>query len=363
MKPEHENARLVRFGDHAIGDGRPTFVTMEAGPTHDGVESALRLIDIAAAAEADAIKFQIVDPDRLVADRTMPFTYSVLVDRESGATEEVTEPLYNILCRRALSGAEWKAVKTHADSYGLAFFATVAFDDELSLLETLGCDSVKIASGDVNHLPLIRRAARTGMCLQLDTGNATLGEIEQAVDVARAEGNEHIIIHQCPSGYPARLESINLNIIPTLRRLFPFPVAFSDHTPGWDMDIAAVSMGANLVEKTITEDRMTRSVEHIFSIEKPDAQRFVSAIRELEVAMGSPRRILHASERQSRLAIRRSTWLVRDARGGERVRDLAVEFRRPAFEGIAPDIFETLGERHLRCDLAAGHQLVLADLD
>ena len=97
------------------------------------------------------------------------------------------------------------------------------------------------------------------MCLQLDTGNSSIGEIEAAVDVIRAAGNENIIIHHCPSGYPAHLESINLNVIPTLKRMFPYPIAYSDHTPGWEMDVAALALGANLIEKSITEDRMTRS--------------------------------------------------------------------------------------------------------
>ena len=110
----------------------------------------------------------------------------------------------------------------------------------------------------------------------------------------RAEGNENIIIHHCPSGYPARLEGINLNIITTLRKMFPYPVAFSDHSPGWDMDVAAVTLGANLVEKTISEDRTTRGVEHIFSIEPRDMKKFVETVRGIEIALGiaSPR---HAS--------------------------------------------------------------------
>ena len=134
-------------------------------------------------------------------------------------------------------------LKAYSDSLGLAFFSTVGFEEDIRLLEEIGCHSIKIASGDINHFPLIRMAARTGICLQIDTGSSTLGEIERAVDVIRSEGNENIIIHHCPSGYPARLESVNLNIIPTLKRLFPYPIAFSDHTPGWEMDVAAVALG------------------------------------------------------------------------------------------------------------------------
>jgi sialic acid synthase SpsE len=163
------------------------------------MDSAKRLITLAAGAGADAIKFQIFDPDLLVADRSQTISYDVLVDRASGQTETITESLYDLLCRRCLSQREWQDLKAHSDRLGLAFFATVAFQEDIELLARLKCDSIKIASADVNHIPLIRSAARTGMCIQLDTGNATLGEIERAIDVVRQEGNERIIIHQCPS--------------------------------------------------------------------------------------------------------------------------------------------------------------------
>ena len=208
---------MVKFGDRDVGDGAACFITFEAGATHDGIEAAKSLVQLAAEAGADAVKFQIFDPDRLIADKTMPFSYEILVDRETGATESISEPLYDILVRRCMTRDAWSDLKAYSDSLGLAFFATVGFEDDIELIEELGCHSVKIASADVNHFPLIRRAAQTGMCIQLDTGNATIGEIEQAVDVIRSEGNENIIIHQCPSGYPARLESINLNIITTLK--------------------------------------------------------------------------------------------------------------------------------------------------
>ena len=287
---------MTAIGNRQVGDGYPCFITFEAGPTHNGLKSAIKLVSLAAEAGADAVKFQIFDPDLLVADRKQLFSYEVLVDRDTGETATVEESLYELLCRRCLQTEEWKKLKAHSDSLGLAFFATVAFESDIELLEELECDSIKIASADVNHFPLIRRAARTGMCLQLDTGNATLEEIESAVDVIKAEGNENIIIHQCPSGYPARLESINLNIIRTLKQMFPYPVAYSDHTPGWDMDIAAVAIGANLVEKTITEDKTTRSVEHIMSLEPGEMKTFVKVIRDLEIAMGSNRRVLHEEE-------------------------------------------------------------------
>lgn len=353
---------MVNFGKRIVGDGQPCFITFEAGPTHDGLESAKRFVALTAQAGADAIKFQILDPDRLVADKSQTFSYEVLVDRETGRTETVTEPLYDILCRRTISKEEWRELKRYSDSFGLAFFATIAFDDEIGLLEEMGCDSIKIASADVNHWPLIRKAARTGMCIQLDTGNATIGEIEEAVDIIISEDNKNIIIHNCPSGYPARLESINLKLIPTLKRIFPYPVAFSDHTPGWDMDIAAVTLGANLVEKTITEDRMKRSVEHIFSLEPHEMNIFINKIRDLEIAMGNSRRILHQVEREKRKAIRRSAFLKKAVAKGQSVSDAAIEFRRPGY-GISPKEFENHMDRIFARNLPAEHMIELTNLE
>ncbi len=353
---------MFHIGSKQIGDGAPCFITFEIGPTHCGIDSAKRLIKHAAQAGADAVKVQILDPDRLVSDKEQLFSYEVLKDKSSGETETIEEPLYDILKRRYLEKTEWKEVKKYSDSLGMAFFATIGFDDEVDFLVDLQCHSIKIASSDVNHFPLIRRAAKTGMCIQLDTGMASIDEIGKAINVISEEGNENIIIHQCPSGYPARIESINLNIISTLKKMFPYPVAFSDHTPGFEMDIAAVALGANLIEKTITEDRTTRSVEHIMSIEPNEMTDFIQTIREVEIALGSHNRILHSEEKSKRDALRRSAFLVNNSIAGKSLEECEIEFRRPGF-GITPDQFETVSKLKLNKDLPAGHMLRIEDIN
>jgi sialic acid synthase SpsE len=350
------------IGDREIGDGHPCFITFEAGATHSGLEYAKKLVQLAATSGANAVKFQIFDVNRLVSDRKQLFSYQVLIDKESGTTEEVQEPLYDILLRRSLSREEWKEVKKASDRAGLAFFATVGFPEDIELLQELECHSIKIASSDVNHHPLIRQAAKTGMCVQLDTGNSTIGEIEEAIDVILQEGNENIIIHQCPSGYPAHLESINLNIIPTLKQMFQVPIAYSDHTPGWDMDVAAVSLGANLVEKTITLDRTTPSVEHIFSLEPSEMTQFVQIIRNLETALGHPRRFMSEAERQKRLAARRSCFYQKTLQKGERLTEEVIDYRRPGY-GIPPrEVTKLIGSR-VRRDCPEGKQIEWTDLE
>lgn len=352
---------MIKIGKKLVGDGHPTFITFEAGPTHNGLESAKRLVKLSAEAGADAVKFQIFDPDELVGDKGLLYSYDVLIDKEIGETETITEPLYDIFARRSMTDSEWMELKAFSDSLGLTFFATIGDKKGLDLVKKIGCHSIKVASADLNYLPWLREIAKVGVSLQLDTGNATFGEIERAVDVIRAEGNNQIIIHNCPTGYPARLESINLNILPSLKRLFNCPVAYSDHSPGEIMDVAAIALGANLVEKTITEDRTTRSVEHIMSIEPHEMKKFVETIREVEIAMGQPRRIMTDYEKQKRLNAMRSLVLDQDVTQGQKLCNVKVKFKRPGY-GIAPDAYESMLDMTFSKDLPNGHVVSIHEL-
>lgn len=352
---------MFELAGKPIGGGCPTYVVFEAGPTHDGFETAGRLVKEAAGAGADAVKFQLLDPDRLVSDRKQLFSYQVLKERGSNEFETVSEPLYDILSRRCMSRDEWHAIKLLCDDLGVTFFATATFEDEVEFLSELNVDTIKICSGDVDCFPIIRTCAKRGFCLQIDTGNATIGEVERAVDAALEEGCDRLVIHNCPSGYPARLESINLRIIPTLKSMFGFPVAFSDHTPGWEMDIAAVALGADMVEKTITLDRTIRSPEHSFSLEPGDMRNFVESIRNLEKALGSARRIMPPEERKRAKAVRRSIVLSRDVESGESVTEDVLTYARPG-DGLRPELAGLILGFRFNKALKKGHMLSLRDI-
>lgn len=352
----------IKINGKKIGDDSTCFIVFEAGPTHDGLESAIELVEMAARSGADAIKFQILNPDRLVADKTQQFTFDILVNKETGETKTVSESLYKLLKSRSLSFDDWRKVKKAADDCHIAFFATAGFEDEVDFLVDLGCDSIKIASADLNHFPLLRKVAASGVVVQIDTGNGTIGEVEKAVEVLNEAGCDKIVIHQCPSGYPAHLESIHLNMIKTLRSMFDYPIAFSDHTPGWHMDVAAIALGASLLEKTITKDRCTPSVEHIFSLEEQDAKEFVKIINEVEMGLGKARRAMSANQRNNRNMVRRSAFIADAAEAGRVLSSLAIEYRRPG-DGIGPDLIEQLTDSKLRHNLPKGHKLTLSDLE
>ena len=171
------------------------------------------------------------------------------------------------------------------------------------------------------------------------------------------EGNDNVIIHHCPSGYPARLESIHLKMIPTLKKMFPnYFVAFSDHSPGWEMDIAAISLGAGMVEKTITLDRFTKSCEHSYSLEGDSIKDFVSAVRNIEVALGDERRILPKDLRLKRKNTRRSPYALRKIFKGELISRKDFEFKRPG-KGISEEEFKILLNTSISKDLEKGNFL------
>ena len=354
--------RVIKIGNNKIGDGCRTFIVFEAGPTHTGLESAKKLVDIAVRAGADAIKFQMMDVDRLMGDKDYTFEYKVLVNRKTGKTETIREPLYDILKRRELKREEWMELKYYCNRKGITFFSTACFKDEIDfLVDELEVPSIKINSGDVNYLSLIEYAAKKGVNIQLDTGNSEIWEIERAVNLIEDAGNRSIIIHHCPSGYPAYLDSIHLNMIKTLKTMFDYPIAFSDHTPGWVMDVAALTLGVDMLEKTVTLDKTTRSCEHMFSLEEKEAIEFIKTIRDVEIALGSNRRRLSKEAREGKLKGRRSAFLLRDLKSGEEIREEDIEFKRPGY-GIPPDMEEYIIGRKVKRDLKKWHMLQWSDL-
>lgn len=348
---------MIDIGKKSIGNNSPCYITLEAGPTIDGFESAKKLIEVAANSKADAIKFQILNADELVADKAQLFEYEILTNKFSGKTKTINEPLFDILKRRELTDDEWKELKKVCDSYGIEFFATIFSEHHLELINRLGASTVKIASSDINHIPLIVKAAQTGMCVQLDTGNASYGEINFAIKKIEERGNNKIIIHHCPTGYPAHLDNVQLSEISKLKKLFPYPIAFSDHTPGWHMNIAAVCMGANMIEKTITLDRTTPSVEHMFSLEEKEATVFVGEIREVEQAIKDTERKLNPDFKK-RYATRRSIFSKSHIQKGTKIMEEHLEYRRPGF-GLGPERLDDICSKMAKIDIPAGTMIGL----
>src|SRR5580700_7035038 len=337
-----------RIGGRPIGPGHPCYVIAEAGSNHNrDLDTAFRLIDAAVEAGADAVKFQTYTAEGLYSRRTPDISY--LKDQGLvGARESVWD-----LIKRVEIPWEWHAdLAAHATEAGIQFFSTPFQEEAVDLLEGIGVPAFKIASYEINHLPLIDRAARTGKPLLISTGMASLGDIERALDTAVAAGARDLLVMHCAVNYPPRFEDLNLRAIPTLQAAFRIPIGWSDHTPGHTADVVAVALGACAVEKHFTLSRDQTGPDHPFALEPGELRGMVTAIREAEDALGSSvKRVTDAEADLFRLG-RRSLVAARDVpAGGVLARDdLAV--KRPGF-GIPVDALEQVVGRHVAHDVVS----------
>ena len=345
------------IGGRAVGPGRPCYVIAEAGANHNRDHAtALRLIEVAAEAGADAVKFQTYTAEGLYSRRTPDISYL----KEKGLVSD-RESVWDLIKRVEIPW-EWHAdLARHAASCGIAFFSTPFEEAAVDALEAVGVPAYKIASYEVNHLPLIEHAARTGKPLLISTGMASLGDIERALDTAAAAGAHDLMVMHCAVNYPPRFEDLNLRAITTLRSAFQIPIGWSDHTPGHTADVVAVTLGACAVEKHFTLSRDQIGPDHPFALEPGELREMVTAIRETEEALGSSvKRVTDAEANLFRLG-RRSIVAARDVpAGGVLTReDLAV--KRPGF-GIPVDAREQVVGRHVAVDVVADQVLEWDDL-
>ena len=313
------------------------YITFEIGPTHTGFESCIEYCKKVKKSGADAIKIQMMDAERLIADKKQIFEYKILSKNKKKIINK-KESLYKILKRRELTKKQIEKIKFFCDKINLEFISTVFFEEDIDFLKNLGCNSIKIASADINYEKLLIKAAKSKLNIQLDTGMSTLEEIKKSISILKKHNNKNFLIHHCPSGYPANVEKINLNMINEIKSRFGCPVGFSDHSPDWEMSVAAVALGANLIEKTITFDRCYPSVEHIMSIELNKLEEFVKKINFTKKAIGKRDLTLTFKEIKNRNYLRRSAYFIRNELKGTKIKDCKIDFKRPGLGIDARDI-------------------------
>lgn len=338
-----QSYKTVKIGKRLVGEGEPCYIVFECGATHDGLESAKKLARAVADSGADAIKFQMVDPNRIMSNKDAEITFMT----PSG---EKTELVYDALKRRSLSPDEWRELKEYCDGLGLDFFSTAAFKDEIDLLVEIGSAAIKINAGDVNHYSLIEYAAKTGLPIFLD-GRAKYDELERGVRICEAAGNENIVIMHCPSGYPSRNDGVNLNTLSALKDIYRYPIGFSDHSPEKIMNFAAMVKGADIVEKTLTLDKSAPHVEHFMSLEPAHAKEFVKEMRAIEEAYGSPRIMFDTTLKQRS---RRSIIARQAVRKGENITRDHISFQRPGGRGFDADQYSDVVGKKAASDIPAG---------
>jgi N-acetylneuraminate synthase len=298
----------VRVGDRLIGPGHPAFLIAEAGVNHNGdVDLARRLVDAAARAGADAVKFQTFKAERLVTRDAPKAAYQ---RRGTDASETQLE----MLRRLELTEAHHAAIQAHCVDRGILFLSTPFDEPCADQLRGLGVPAFKVSSGDVTNLPFLQTLARKGLPLILSTGMSTLPEVNQAVaaiDGATAGRCPLVLLH-CVSSYPADPATANLRAMETMRQAFGVPVGYSDHTPGLEVPLAAAALGACVVEKHFTLDRALPGPDHAASLEPEELEALVRGIRAVEAALGHGRKEPTAVELDVARVARKSIVAARD---------------------------------------------------
>jgi N-acetylneuraminate synthase len=341
-----------------------TLVIAEAGVNHNGsLDVALRLVDAAADAGADVVKFQTFKADALATATAVKAQYQVANSGEAGSQLEMLRSL-------ELTPSHHHALVERCRERGLRFMSTAFDAASLAFLATLDMPAIKIPSGDVTCAPLLLQAARLRRPLIISTGMCTLADVEQALGVvafglttpripagrtdfaaayASAAGQaalrKHVKLLHCVTQYPAAFDAVNLRAMDTLSAAFGLPVGYSDHTNGIEVAIAAVARGAVVIEKHFTIDRSLPGPDHAASLEPGELKHMVTAIRRVELALGSGPKLPAQQELANRPLARRSVVAARTIRAGETISIDDLACKRPG-HGISPlELWDVAGRR------------------
>ena len=337
-----------------VGDGR-CFVIAEAGVNHNGdMALAHLLVDAAAAAGADAVKFQTFRADRLAAPAAPTAEYQ---RRNAGATDQRA-----MLAALELSEADHVALIAHCREAGIVFLSSAFDHDSIDLLDRLGVAAFKVPSPDCVNTPYLRRLAGLGRPVILSTGMCDMQDVGLGVNTLRAGGCEAIALLHCTSCYPAPDDELHLAAMRPMGECFGLPVGYSDHSEGVAVSIAAVALGAAVIEKHLTLDRTLPGPDHVASIEPDDFAALVRGVRQVERATGRPEKRPQPSERDTRVAARRSVAAARPLAAGARLQAEDAVILRPG-GGYPPDALKYLLGRRLARDVAAGALLAPEDFD
>lgn len=326
------------------------YVIAEAGVNHDGsAEKARKLIDIAADAAADAVKFQLFTTDEIISKNAPLAEYQ----KRSGEQSQ-----YDMVKRLELPYETFRDLKTYAESKGLDFIATPFDIASAQFLASLQVKALKIPSGELTNIPFLRQVADLHIFTIISTGMSTLEEIAEAVAPFRAAGTPYALLH-CVSAYPAPVDQINLRAMKTLEETFHVPVGYSDHTEGIQVSVTAAALGARIIEKHFTISRNDLGPDHAASLEPGELKEMIAITKDQQAlqrativkkALGMHGKQCQPCEENVRLVARRSVVVIRDVPAGTVLEASMLAIKRPG-TGIAPKYLEEVIGKKLTADL------------
>jgi len=326
--------RLVKIANKLIGEGRPTFIIAEAGVNHNGkIELAKKLVEIAANAGADAIKFQTYKSENLVTEKVAVADYARKnIGRNISQIEMVKslELKYN----------DFKKLKNYCDKKNIIFLSTPHSFDAIDFLEDL-VPAYKFGSGDITNIPALKHAAKKGKPMILGTGMSTIKEVKNAINTIKSEGNNQIIALHCTTSYPCPLDEVNLRAMQKMQNELDCLVGYSDHTLGITVPIAATAMGATVIEKHFTTSKKLPGPDHKASLEPNELKEMIKAIRDVEKILGNYEKKPTKSEEKIMKLVRKSIVANQNIQKGSSINKNMVAIKRPG-TGLNPSYIDVI---------------------
>ena len=319
-----------------------TFIIAEAGVNHNGsFELAKQLVDKAVWAGADCIKFQTFNSKNLVSKNAQKAEYQK-------KTTDSSESQLDMLKKLELSKEEFIELRDYCNQKGIMFLSTPFDLESIDFLASIGVKTWKVPSGEITNYPFLREIGKRKESVIMSTGMCTIDEVHDAVNVLKSFGTTDITLLHCTTEYPAPYDSVNLNAMLTLKNEFGFKVGYSDHTNGIEIPVAAVAMGASVIEKHFTLDKNMEGPDHKASLEPEELKQMVQSIRNVEVALGDGTKQPSDAEKKNISIARKSIVAACDIKKGEIFTDENLTAKRPG-NGISPMVWDTiLGTKAIR---------------
>lgn len=335
---------------------RRTLIIAEAGVNHNGsVELARRLVDAAKTSGADIVKFQTFKTEKIISRSTRTAAYQAL---NTGGQDDQLEMIKKL----ELSYDEFRELQGYCRDVGIEFLSTPDEEDSLDfLVDELGLQLVKIGSGELNNYPYLARIARKNLPIIMSTGMATLGDVERALAVIRTETDAGITLLHCTTNYPCPMEEVNLLAMRTLAEAFKVEVGYSDHTLGMEVPLAAVAMGASVIEKHFTLDHSMDGPDHAASMNPDEFRQMVDAIRNIEKALGDGVKRPNASEERIKAVVRKRVVAARNLAVGEVLAPDSLVMKR-CNEGMFAEHLELVLGRRLARSVRADSGITWDDI-
>ncbi|MBW2963443.1 N-acetylneuraminate synthase family protein [Candidatus Woesearchaeota archaeon] len=357
MESKKEFPKVIKIGSRLVGKDQPTYFIADIGANFDNdLEKAKKLALAAKEAGADVVKFQSFLASKIVSG---PSFAKMQLKGIHGSWKRPIDEIF----KEVEFPREWhKELLDYCREIGVAFSSSPYDFEAVDLLDDLGVDFFKIGSGEITWPEMLRYIAKKGKPMILATGDSTLAEVDEAIRIIEETGNNDLILLQCITNYPSKIESANINVLKTYQTAFDIITGYSDHSPGDIVVLGAVALGAKVIEKHFTLNKKDKGPDHPHSMEPQEFKQMVERTRMLEKALGSTRKEVVEEEAETVIVQRRSLHTNRDIKKGEVIKKEDIIELRPAV-GILPKYKEIVTDRRAKTDINRHEAIYWENID